>query len=595
MSEPIIIIAVPQDVERRLLHYVLTHEGYICFEVGTPAETLDLAEHEGIDLIVLDRSLWRDSTTNALAALKELPATRDIPILLYGQAASEAELKEGLDAGAQEWIQRQGFEIGHLLRRLERVLRSARSAKKPPTNAAPAAPAPCKEESGPELPAITRESFVGRLGTLDRLSTFEFSITEAVTTTCAKDQVVDHIAGLCLRDPILTLGMLHLSNNLPGTAESHTVWEPRQAAHVTGSAGFYRLAETVQPWASPPEGWDAGHFWVHSVATGRTAAYLAKHLRVGAPLAAAATGLLHNVGYALLAQAYPEHLQALLEAARGCESPTTGWEKRQIGVHHGELAAWLFEGLRIPGLFADVASLHHASVTLRQPLKSSSRIAALLVQAADELVSALYPADVPLIPLAPVPDEFRLAVDHAGLQEEAIFSTVRKYIAELVSEMVHLIPSSTRKLYFSSNRPLSQVVYIVPRPIKLDIIREFLTNRADKVIASNQPDEIAQYVDVPAVINLTDVPEITAQVEVLTSFMALGVMKDRRGVILLPSEIDGVHRTFASETWRPLPSPCHPVTWINWLGQTALAKPSETSPAPAECHASAPSAALVAG
>src|SRR5690606_29239089 len=129
--------------------------------------------------------------------------------------------------------------------------------------------------------------------------------------------------------------------------------------------------------------------WAHSVATARIAARLSHTLDLATPAAAVTAGLLHDLGYYALANLCPKHYGALFSAGLELDSINPAWEKSLIGVHHGEIGAWVMNHYGLPAALHDAASVHHAAGMVGQTLAPLSRLVAMVVQAADCLAAAL--------------------------------------------------------------------------------------------------------------------------------------------------------------------------------------------------------------
>lgn len=67
------------------------------------------------------------------------------------------------------------------------------------------------------------------------------------------------------------------------------------------------------------------------------------------------------------------------------------------------------------------------------------------------------------------------------------------------------------------------------------------------------------------IIDLSYVADLSRQVESLTSAMAAGLMKDRKGIVFITGPSNPVHRNFVSDCWRVVSLPTLPASWMPWL------------------------------
>jgi putative nucleotidyltransferase with HDIG domain len=579
LAGPAILLATPRDPERALLAYVLAHEGYGVREAASAAAAVRLAQETAPRLVVLDTAFWQSTELDVLASLTQQPQTKGVPVMLFGDPVKRDDLVAGLQAGAAAWVSRTGFDVAAFLDRLHTVLDANRGV---PRVAAETPRLPAKQASAvapsPHAPAahaaVAIEKLVpARIGEvvagLGALAAFEFNIVDAITTTCAKDRTVDHVLEIVLRDPVLLLALLSAANATAGSESAGRIIDPRRAMEAVGAKQFYVLAESVTPLAAKRDVTPtSGHLWAHSVATARLAAVLATRLGIGSPSEVAAAGLLHDVGYTLLANHFPQHLQALHAAAPACECPHPAWETEQLGLHHGELAACVFRQFGLPDLFQDVASVHHDSVA-DQPLGASTRIGAMIVQAADQMADALFPGDPPLTLLSDLAPECVKALQNAEVAAADLWREGHKIVTDLVAEMIHLFPAAAVSPCYYAAKPLAKLIYYAAPAREHDLIRAFFETRCQELRTLPGPNAWPDLPGAPVVVNLTRSADLNIQLEVLTSLMAAGLMRRRRGIVLLPGPLNPVHAKFASDTWRLLSLPTHPPAWMPWLAGTA--------------------------
>ncbi|HOQ84349.1 MAG TPA: HDOD domain-containing protein [Phycisphaerae bacterium] len=563
MSEKTILIANPCDAERALLAHALRDSGFAVLQAVCAKETVEVALTKGVDLILLDALDWEMPTMTTLHVLKHHAGTRRIPVVVFGNPRTKEEVTEAVQKGAASWIGRKGFDLARFIEKLRSV------AERGESHAAPAA----DREASVAVPAtgldkIQQATLVQELTQAGPLPVFEFSVVDAVTTTCAKDQVIEHVSSIIGRDPALAVDVLSVANTRPD-AKGRAITDPRECVNEVGVKEFYRLIESLPPLRlNLASIWDAGYFWAHSVATSHIAGLLSRLLGLANPAAAVTAGLLHDLGYYVLASHFPKHYGALFSAGIELESVGPAWEKSVIGAHHGEIGGWVMNHYSLPPVLADAASVHHAGGMLGQTVAPLSRLVTLVVQAADCLAATLFPADPPLMSLTNPFEEFESVLDENSVSPATIIDGSRKIIAELVTEMTYLFPQSPARSFFYRSEPLNEVAYFAPAGPSLDVFKLFLEVRSRELTVLDRRTLTSLRAGVPMVVNLSGVRDLAAQIEILTSLMAARVTEGRTGVVLVPAALpDRAVQALISSSWRLVPLPAHSGRLVRFLAR----------------------------
>lgn len=117
-----ILVAEDEPHILGLIVYSLEYAGFEVVEAVNGEEAIRMAAEEKPDLILLDVRMPRMSGYEVCSALKEQDATRHIPIVFISARGQEAEIKRGLELGAEEYILKP-FAPDELYQRVERILR----------------------------------------------------------------------------------------------------------------------------------------------------------------------------------------------------------------------------------------------------------------------------------------------------------------------------------------------------------------------------------------------------------------------------------------------------------------------------------------
>ena len=101
---PTLLVADDDEDILTLVQLRLSRSGYEVVVARDGEEALRLAQEKHPDLAVLDWMMPKASGLEVLRAIRAGSETADIPVVLLTARASEADVQEGLDAGADDYI-----------------------------------------------------------------------------------------------------------------------------------------------------------------------------------------------------------------------------------------------------------------------------------------------------------------------------------------------------------------------------------------------------------------------------------------------------------------------------------------------------------
>ncbi|HSK66769.1 MAG TPA: response regulator [Anaerolineales bacterium] len=99
-----ILIAEDERDIRDLVAFTLRFAGYEVFTAANGEEAVQLAPQVNPDLILMDVRMPRMTGYEACRILKLNPDLKDIPIVFLSAKGQEAEIQQGLEAGAEEYL-----------------------------------------------------------------------------------------------------------------------------------------------------------------------------------------------------------------------------------------------------------------------------------------------------------------------------------------------------------------------------------------------------------------------------------------------------------------------------------------------------------
>jgi len=99
-----ILIAEDDEDIRELIVLTLQFNDFEVNSAVDGAAAVEAAQQDSYDLILMDVRMPRMTGYQACRALKEIEATKNIPVIFLSAKGQEQEIQNGLDAGAADYI-----------------------------------------------------------------------------------------------------------------------------------------------------------------------------------------------------------------------------------------------------------------------------------------------------------------------------------------------------------------------------------------------------------------------------------------------------------------------------------------------------------
>jgi DNA-binding response OmpR family regulator len=128
-ADSTVLVVDDDPVILKLLEVNFEMEGFVVLVARDGAEGIEVARADQPDLIVSDIMMPKKSGLELVIELKSDPRTSDIPIILLSAKAQNADVRSGMDAGADDYVTKP-FEPLDLVDRVNRLL-EARASKRP--------------------------------------------------------------------------------------------------------------------------------------------------------------------------------------------------------------------------------------------------------------------------------------------------------------------------------------------------------------------------------------------------------------------------------------------------------------------------------
>ena len=128
MADSTVLVVDDDPVILKLLEVNFEMEGFTVLVARDGQEGIDVARREQPDLVVSDIMMPKKSGLELVVELKGDAATREIPIILLSAKAQNADVRSGLDAGADDYVTKP-FEPLDLVDRVNRLLETRASKR----------------------------------------------------------------------------------------------------------------------------------------------------------------------------------------------------------------------------------------------------------------------------------------------------------------------------------------------------------------------------------------------------------------------------------------------------------------------------------
>jgi DNA-binding response OmpR family regulator len=127
MADSTVLVVDDDPVILKLLEVNFEMEGFSVLVAHGGAEGIEVARNERPDVIVSDIMMPKVSGLELVLALKGDPDTRHIPIILLSAKAQNADVRSGLDAGADDYVTKP-FEPLDLVDRVNGLLEGRKAS-----------------------------------------------------------------------------------------------------------------------------------------------------------------------------------------------------------------------------------------------------------------------------------------------------------------------------------------------------------------------------------------------------------------------------------------------------------------------------------
>lgn len=414
---PAVLIVDDMPIFREPIEAVLRAEGFETATACNGYEALAAIAATRPALVLLDLGMpIMDGLTclRAIRADKKLMAT---PVIILSAESDRAHITEAVKLGISGYLLKSGFSLKAMLGKVRATLSPASAATKtaahtPPgvmrdaktqtaapspavtstpvapaiRNAAPAAagsvrPAQAgfarplsdnERENAAAIdikslkPILTRSDLLDRLKTCEELKGFSPTVSLVLKLTASPNSSLEAVVKAVRQDQAMALKILKVANSSVYSRNDRVDTVHKAILRI----GMESIRQTVlnigvvERFSSPAfkEHVSTAHFWEHSIACGIIAAEIAHAMDGKEADSAFTSGLLHDLGRVIFAEALGDQYIGVIETARRLNVPLELVETRMLLLNHADVMDRLLNAWKFPKHLVEPIMYHHLSV-----------------------------------------------------------------------------------------------------------------------------------------------------------------------------------------------------------------------------------------
>ena len=356
-----ILVVDDMPIFREPIAAALRGAGYQALTAANGKEALARLQSDKIDVLLLDVAMPIMDGITCLGAIRNNPATRNIPVILLTAVSEKPHILAAARFGVQDYLLKSRFSLQELLTRIEKCVNapapSSPTSAAAPSPAPPSAPAPartCKPAPPPtDWPKLfTRDQTLARLDEVAGGKTIAGVVAQVISLASSPHTDLPDIVRLINTDPILASRILQLANSPAFLSNRGRVSTVEDAARNVGVRSILNLALAIGIFgAFPPDeadGFNSMRCWQHSFAV---ADIMTLFVSDKDPLQEGMThlvGLCHDLGEILLRQHFASAYATILDFAAKHHLPVHAIEGTALGIRHPELISRLLSRIGLP-------------------------------------------------------------------------------------------------------------------------------------------------------------------------------------------------------------------------------------------------------
>ncbi len=411
-----ILIVDDMPIFREPIEAVLRAEGFQTATASNGHEALVAMGVQRPALVLLDLGMPEMDGLTCLRMLRTNQLLKSTPVIILSAEADLEHITQAVKLGISGYLLKSGFSLKAMLEKIRTTLSAipptlgavttpppavAGPANVPiatPATVAPAAIATraplkvCESSAAPHQPALhkhegnlltserensvaldvkslkpilTRSDLMERLKACEELKGFSPTVSQVLSLTASATSSLDAVSKAVRQDQAMALKILKVANSSVYSRGDRVDTVHKAILRI----GMENIRQTVlnigvvERFSSPAfkEHVSTAHFWEHSIACGIIAAEIAHAMDGKEADAAFTSGLLHDLGRVIFAEALRDQYIGVIETARRLNAPLELVETRTLLLNHADVMDRLLTSWNFPKHLADPIMHHHLS------------------------------------------------------------------------------------------------------------------------------------------------------------------------------------------------------------------------------------------
>ncbi len=388
-----ILVVDDMAIFREPIEAVLRAEGFETISASNGQGAIFSLAKQTPDLIVLDLGM---PVLDGLAVLRYVRSHENlekVPVIVLSAESDRARVVQAVKLGIACYLLKANFSLKELLNRVREVLDGVAkgngapptpAAKTPEAGTAVSSAAPRAVASTPAVdlksikPVITRSDLLERVKACEELKGFSPTVSQVLNLTASATCSVDAVSKAVRQDQAMALKILKVANSSAYSRDDRvdTVHKAILRIGMQSIRQVVMSIAVVENFSSPAFGEQIStrDFWEHSIACGIIAAEIAHEMGDADADSAFTSGLLHDLGRVILAEALGTTYVETIETARRLGAPLEAVESRMLLINHADIMDRLLSAWHFPKHLVDPIMYHHLTAsTVRSVTPSRTR------------------------------------------------------------------------------------------------------------------------------------------------------------------------------------------------------------------------------
>lgn len=432
-----ILVVEDMPIFREPIEAVLRAEGFETVGASNGQEALLALTKSIPNLIILDLAMPLLDGIAVLRAVRTQKNLQHIPVLVLSSETDRARVMQAVKLGVVGYMLKSNFSLKELLQKIRAALAAdsgipstsassklavpdispmAPASSLPPvasrvcgaatkiaaaperSRSASLGPAPALHGSIPTdlkslKPLVTRSDLLERIKACEELKGFSPTVTQVLNLSASETCSLDTISKAVRQDQAMALKILKVANS-SAYSRGDRVDTVHKAISRIGLQSIRQVVLTiavVDNFSSKAfsKYISTQHFWEHSIACGLIAADIAHATKAKDADSAFTSGLLHDLGRVILAEALGDLYVQTLETARALQAPLEQVESRLLLLNHADLMDRLLGAWHLPKDLVDPIMFHHLSAGNVRSVAPTRAAEVIRLGLADRLAHAM--------------------------------------------------------------------------------------------------------------------------------------------------------------------------------------------------------------